>query len=259
MHSRIRHLRGVAALTALGTTLSGVALADGSLAVGYDRSVGDYGQSDTTTIDSVSLALGWRIGRWSLKGTTTGVTMYGPDTLVLADGATSSGSGSGVMVRQTGQGDSYLSLKRALPFGERLGLYLDLGLKVKLPTGDVDKGLSTGEVDYTAQLDLSWARGEWMPMFGVGYRVPGQSDSYAPEPVWLASLGLHKRMGGGGAGVIYDYRQAYTTYSEAVSEAMLYRSLKVGEAHQWTLYLSTGFTDNSIDAGAGLQYRYAWR
>ena len=223
------------------------------VSTGFDYSVGAYGETKDTTITSIPITLKYSSGAWSYKGSVSYITMKGPDTVVIADGsASSSGAGTGAIAEQSGIGDTTLSVTRALDLGADQGLFLDLTGKAKVPTGDSDKGLSTGETDYKLQLDLAMARDGWMPLATLGYKWPGSSATYTPDNAWYASVGSQFPLAKSNVGFIYDYRQATSSTSDDVQELMLYSSMKVA-GYSLTLYGTTGFSDASVDYGVGGQ------
>ena len=223
------------------------------VSTGYDFSNGDFGSTQQTEITSVPLNISWKQGAWSLKSSVSYVELSAPESIIIADGVTNTTTETQIVTQQSGLSDTSFTVKYELDSDSSRGLFLDLSTKFKLPTGDEDKGLSSGELDMTFQIDAAWAKQQWMPFASIGYRVTGDSDSYQPDDVWLASVGGQYQLNASIAlGGLFDYRQAYSSSSDDLQELMIYSSHKLGKDYRMTLYGVKGFSDSSIDNGAGI-------
>lgn len=137
------------------------------------------------------------------------------------------------------------------------GTYFDFIGKVKIPTASEAKGLGTGETDFTVQLDLTQAIGDWSLFGTVGYKFYGESVDFVLDDALFLSAGFGYRFSRTvSAGVFYDWREAATFTSENGSEILGYVNFKLNDKWSLQLYGGTGFTDGSPDANAGLQLSY---
>jgi len=66
--------------------------------------------------------------------------------------------------------------------------------KLKLGTGDEDKGLGTGSTDFTASVEGFKASGAWTLFGSLGHRWMGDSDVYDLQNAWLATLGAQNKL-----------------------------------------------------------------
>ena len=131
---------------------------------------------------------------------------------------------------------------------------VDLTGTVKLPTADEDKGLGTGETDYGVALDMYRAVGGTMVFGGAGYTVLGDNEYIALDNVANANLGFSRNVGGGSAGVMYDWRQAASDTADDRSELTGFYSMRTGGRDKVQVYATAGLSDGSPDWGAGVSY-----
>lgn len=149
---------------------------------------GDYGESSTTEIYYAAAMfkryLGWGDVTLTvpyLNIPSDGVTFVGGTA--EADGAGTGGSGLGDII-----------LKGRYYAVEQHGLvpFIDLVGSIKFPTADADKGLGTGEPDFTALSEFAWRLGDsaWTALAELGYTFVGKSAGMDMKNRWLYSIGL---------------------------------------------------------------------
>jgi len=240
------------------------------LSTGFDYSTGDYGRTEDTEIWYFPVVTKATYGNWSAKVTVPYLRIKGPggvigggDVVVVCDDD-SSGPGSGDdcpdvitngVTTESGLGDIIGALTYTVDL-EDYDLYLDFTGKVKVPTADEDKGLGTGETDYTVQLDTTKMFGSAYVFGGVGRRFIGDNAQFQLDDIWLFSVGggyqINKNFG---VGVAYDFREAAST-SEDPSEASAYLTYKITKSVTTQLYGVIGLSDGSPDTSAGVQLSY---
>ena len=236
---------------------------------GADYSKGDYGRTQDTEILYSSLATKVSYGSWSAKVTVpylhikgSAAVLGGGDTVIVCDDNSGPGKGGGcpavdpnAVVTREGLGDIIGGLTYTIDLKD-YGLYLDFTGKIKLPTADEDKGLGTGETDYTIQVDATKMFGSAYIFGGVGRRFIGESAQFQLNDIWLLNVGggyqVNKKMG---VGVAYDFREAAST-AEDPSEASAYLTYKFSDSMTTMLYGVVGFSNGSPDASVGLQLSY---
>lgn len=149
---------------------------------------GDYGEAETTDIYYTALG----VKRYFDKGDVTVTVPY----VDISNGATFVG---GVVepVGPIGGGGSGLGdiiLKGRYYAVEQDGPlpYIDLVGSLKIPTADEDKGLGTGEVDFTCMAEFARRLDTegWIVLAEVGYTFVGEPPGVDADNRWLYSAGL---------------------------------------------------------------------
>jgi hypothetical protein len=149
---------------------------------------GDYGLDRRTDIYYGSVM----IKRYLSKGDITltvpyldipsnGVTFVGGTA--EADTSASGGSGLGDIILK----GRYYAVEQDGPLP-----FIDLVGSIKFPTADEDKGLGTGEFDFTALSEFTWRLGDspWSALAELGYTFVGKIPGVDMKNRWLYSAGL---------------------------------------------------------------------
>lgn len=229
-----------------------------SIAAFFSR--GNYGDEfadSDTRIRYLPIAHEIKRGSWRYKATIPALQISGPANVLVNLGSV---GGLGNRAEAGGLGDIVLNATYELPpLGESLP-FVDLGVEVKLPTADADRGLGTGRVDAGIQLDaFQVIKGN--TVFGtLGYKYRKPSPVY-PEirNAWIASLGIGRAVNDAWqVGVIYDYRQAVSSLTGETHELLPYVSVSVSERLQLMAYVIHGFTEDSPDRAIGVQMSVRW-
>ena len=240
---------------------SPMTMAASGWSIGAEYSEGDYGSSETTT--SWYLPVGWRYVQGDLSAGVTvpyvsvsGSAMVSFDGRPLAPGGVvggGAGGGAGTTSRTvSGLGDVLLSGGYQLLDGADDSLWLNLGGIVKLGTADEEKGLGSGENDYTLQLEA--ARG--MVYGFVGYTLIG--DTALVDYNDVASMGVALDIPlakGNSLGLEYFTEQASLDGMDDVSEATVSLSGAMGKGLNYRLFFTAGLSDSSADSTVGLNIR----
>lgn len=230
---------------------------------GFDYSSGNYGQPTTTEIWYVPNTLNYNYDEWTLKLTIPYIRITGAGGVIGGgpDGPVVGAPTQTARTTQSGLGDlifsgSYTWFLEDLPTLELMG-------KIKIPTADENKGLGTGEADYTIQLDVFRSIGPVSPFATLGYRFTGDPSGIDLKDVLFASLGVgFKANNEWSGGIIGDYRQATTDFAEDSWEFVSYITWKAPSNFSVNLYGAVGFSTGSPDMGIGLQLAYQtefWR
>lgn len=228
---------------------------------GFDYSSGNYGGDPADTdITYVPFSMAYSKENWTFKGTISWLQMHGPGTVI-------GGADGGVIIRpdpeattvktESGMGDLWLGTSYLVDSIPPDLMYVELGGKVKLPTADEDKGLGTGETDYTVQADFFKPMKDFMPFATVAYKIKGDPSGYELKNVFYLSAGSDfKLFDSSHIGLNMDYQQASTDTGDDVLEAMGYLNQKLGSEWSMMLYLYKGLADGSPDYGGGLQLSF---
>lgn len=229
-----------------------------SFAVGAEYSTGTYG-TDTDIKDTyLPLTAIFTASRTSFRLTVPYLSIRAPSgTVYDADGVPLPGSGD--MTTESGLGDVLASLTVFdVIRSERHGLTVDLTGKVKLGTGDYEKGLGTGENDYTLQADLYKFAGPFTLMASAGYRFRGDPAGVDLSNTFIAAIGGSYRLSGdASAGVFFNYREASLSGNDDGRDVTVFLVRPVNSNWRFQAYLTAGFGDSSPDWGGGLQVKRA--
>jgi len=228
--------------------------------VAYQLESGDYGSASTTDVTRVPLQLKYFADVWSFAVEVPYLSVSGDATVVPGVRGQSTGQGQGAnsnnattttqSVTRSGFGDSQLSVSRAFFPDQPDGIFYELTGAVKLATGDEQKSLSSGEVDYSIKLSISSEIERWMPGLSFGYQLTGDSADTDFNNVWFLSVGTGYRLEQGSslsAGV--DYEQAVSDSADDFAAISLGYSRKLGSQATVGVTLKAGLTDNSLDQG----------
>lgn len=226
---------------------------------GVDYSSGKYGSNDRTDITSVPVIGKYEIDRLTLKLTVPYVSITGPGNVSPGIGKFKDTTTSTKRTTESGLGDIVAAATYNLYAGSATAPAIDITGKVKFGTADKDKGLGTGENDYSTQVDLYKAYGDFTALAGLGYRVYGDTSSAPLDNVFYGSVGgTYKVASAAIAGVVYDYRPAITSNGSAVSEATAFVNYKLNSNWKAQGYLVKGFADGSPDYGVGALVNYVY-
>jgi len=243
-------------------TATSSANAEGQVGVGtgFDFSSGEYGGTTTTDITYIPLNCKYQNNYFALKLTIPYVSMTSEDNNVV-------GGGSNVVIINSGEeataenetnsgmGDIILAATSFLYPGtddNPLIPMIDLTGKIKLPSADEEKGLGTGETDYSIESDLTWFTGSTALFGTLGYKFMGSPETYELNNVGYISIGAAYQIGPGfSTGLMYDTKQASTDSGTDSSEATGYVSYKLSDDWKFLLYGVKGFSDGSADYGIG--------
>jgi hypothetical protein len=232
---------------------------------GVEYSSGDYGDIVDTEVVSVPMSARVNVGDWAVRISAPYLSITGPaDVADTTDTGGDGGDGSGAegTIMRTGTerglGDTSLSVSRAFRNLGRSNGYLELMGRVKLPTGDEDKGLGVGTVDYLLNGEFGTSEYAGGVSVSAGYRFLGDRGDLNRQNGWQASVGGWLRAGQHArVGVHYSWREASTDSQEDPAEIGGYLSFRLSESLRVSLNASGGLSDSSPDYSTGL--RFTWR
>ena len=254
---RMFRLALTAALITIGNSMASGAEGLTTLSTGADYSSGTYGLSDSTRVFYVPVTAKHETGRWALKLVVPYIRITGPSNVVGAPENQVILPGGGFARRtESGLGDVVASAfynVLSAPFG------LDIGAKIKFGTADENRGLGTGENDFSLQADFFKAIGAFTPFGTLGYRRYGDPEGVDLRNVVYGTLGSSYRMSQPTTvGLVYDWRDRIVQGRDRVSELTAYVSRRFSGDWKLQLYAVRGFTDASPDFGAGTALAYSF-
>jgi hypothetical protein len=255
-------IRRMAALPVAALALiagSGMASAQApsfSLGVGAEYTTGDYGGDEsvdefyvpvTATVDFARVALRLTVPFLSVRAPEL-TTITGPDGQPVI--------GEGPTTTESGLGDVLASITLFDVLSDNGGDFaLDLTGKVKFGTADEDKGLGTGEQDYSLQGDVFRFFDRATLMGTLGYAFRGDPEGYDLEDTFFASVGASYLVTERSrVGAFFDFRDASVPGTDTLQELSGWMSTRLGERGNLQFYLLAGFGDSSPDWGGGLSY-----
>lgn len=246
-------------LGALSTAMAG----ELTMGTGFNYSSGSYGTNTTTNITSIPFLLKYDVDAWTLKLTVPYLYVSGGSAVPGLGGVENRnprGRGVGGSSDSTqGLGDVVAAATYAAYYDKASNFGVDLTGKVKFATADRDKGLGTGENDYSAQVDVYKGFGRFTLFGGLGYTVLGSSSYIALNNVFNYTVGGSYKVGPDtSAGLTYDARERVSATAGQMSEMTAYVSHKLDRHWKSQFYVLKGFQSGSPDWGAGASINYAF-
>jgi len=165
--------------------------------------------------------------------------------------------GSGAVTTESGLGDIIGSVTfYDVINSQRLDFAMDLTGKVKFATADENKGLGTGESDYSVQADLYKFIDKFTLLGSVGYKFRGDPAGTDLNDVLMASIGgTYKFSPDVNGGLFFDYRESAVSSNDAIQELSAFVSRRVSDNWRVQAYVLSGFTNSSPDWGGGIQVK----
>lgn len=242
-----------------------------SMGVGFEFESGDYGTDETVDTWRIPLMIEWYPHeRFTLAAeipyvhqSHTGETvLLGSTPVPMRQGKggsrdASPGKTTATTVEanesESGLGDITLEARCALLREEGQTPSVLALLHAKLPTGDEEKGLGTGEFDWGGGIGIGRKFGNWSAYAEALYIKPGTSDRYDPDAYWdwLAAL-TYRTAGLLFPGVSLSGGTAPFDDADDPLEVKFRLGVLTGETTSLNLYVARGLSDGSPEWAAGL-------
>ena len=223
-------------------------------------SSGDYGEDADTDILYFPVSYSATKGKWGAQLTVPHLQVEGVGNVLVNIGGVNRAVLGSQRERNSGIGDSTLALSYQMePLSDR-GPFVDFRLDVKIPTADRNKGLGTGETDYSAQVDISQNYRNSVLFGTFGYTIRGKTDFYAGlEDSAYVQLGIARPFASQwNVGVFYDFRESASIFAPEIHELVPYFSYQISESWSFTGLAAVGFTEASADTALLGQISYSW-
>ena len=224
----------------------------------YSYSSGDYGSDETTSFHYVPLGVK-RFCTWG------DVSLTVPYVRVVTDGGAAIvqgevvPTGTGEESDESGLGDMLAKVRYFALEEQGNRPYIDLALRLRLPTADEDKGLGSGEPDLTFFAEFTRTAGDaGFVLSELGYTVVADSLEVELENRFLYSLGyahrVHEKVQFSG---YLDGRTAVASGASDPLSLLLLSELRLSADLRFDIMLEFGLSDGSPDAGMmfGVRYR----
>ena len=244
-------MRAVAVLPALLMASAALA-AEGELSAGagLDYSQGTYGTGSETKIVSIPFLLRYDRDPWKLKLTVPYLSVRGQGEVIPGIGRTNRGRRG--ETTESGIGDTTLAATYGALVEPQSSFGLDLTAKLKLPTGDENRGLGTGSVDETLQADLYRSIDRLTVFGGLGYTFFGHSDVLELKNAAFAEVGASTRVNAtDSVGASVYGRERVVEGGARQRELTLFWNRHLTRAQRLQAYVLFGFADGSPDFGIG--------
>ena len=227
-----------------------------TLSTGIDFTSGTYGGDVDIEDTYVPLTATVDYGRVAFRLTVPYLSVRAPAGTIFDSGGEPV-PGSGALSTESGLGDIIGSVTfYDVISSKELGLAMDLTGKVKFATADEDKGLGTGESDYTVQADFYKFIDDFTLLSSVGYKFRGDPAGLDFDNVFMAALGgTYKFTPEVNGGLFFDYRESSISGSDSIQELSAFVSRRVSKNWRLQVYGLTGFTDSSPDWGGGIKIK----
>lgn len=221
---------------------------------------GDYGEPIDTEIYYFPVSYGANYGKFGLQLVVPYLQVTGAGNVLVNVGGINRAVAGTQREKSSGIGDSIISMTYQMDPLTTAELFIDLRLDLKLPSADENKGLGTGETDYSMQVDLSKNVGNSVIFATLGYSFRGRSDIYLGLlDSAFVQFGLAKSLSSDfNIGMFYDFREQASVFSPEIHELVPYFSWQLSSNWTFTGMTSWGFTDASAEVTALGQLSYRW-
>jgi hypothetical protein len=252
-------------------SLAGTRCAVGSdarfeLSAGGEYSSFKLDDGSTSTIWYAPFSARLDFGNWIFRATVPYISITAPQELIvlLDEDPTGAGIGGGqqksVQSNRTvsGIGDSSLSATYSFDDIKGSPLYVDLGARVRLPTGNERDGTGVGATDYGLQSEVGLDEDRWGVSLNGGRRFLGQVRGLDRVDGWLAgadawlNLGPHALVG-----AYYDWREASEPGFSNPRDAGIYMSYRLNR--RWKIRLEASRALDLSQANYTVGLRVYWR
>lgn len=232
-----------------------------AVSAGTEYTTGTYGGDEDIEDIYIPLSATLDMRRFSLKLTVPYLSVRAPEGTVIIGPGGEPIPGTGDVTTNSGIGDIIASATvYDVIYSRKLDFAIDLNGRVKFGTADDEKGLGTGETDYSVRADLLKFWDQFTLIGSIGYKFRGDTPETDFDDVLTASVGgTYKFTPEWRGGVFFDYREAALSGNESVQELSAFVSRRISDDWRLQGYVMTGMTDNSLGWGCGIQVKRTFR
>jgi len=228
-----------------------------SLTTGAEYTTGDYGGSGSIDEWYVPVTGKYRTGPYVLRLTVPYLRVTAPAGTIVTGGGGPDNvvPGTGPRTTEDGLGDiiAGVTYRDLLGTESSRNLAVDLTGKIKFGTADENKGLGTGENDYTIQTNVYKFIDRWTPFAMLGYRYRGDPPGANLNNGWIADAGARYRVSDQtGLSGDYYYRESSVSGADDPQELSVTLDYRLSPDHKILGYLIKGISDGSPDWGVGI-------
>jgi len=221
-----------------------------SMGSGVDYSSGKYGGTSETSVTYIPITGKYETGDWLYKLTVPYVSVTGPANVTPNIGLAVYANKN--IRTDAGLGDIVATTSYSLINSRSKNVVVDLTGKIKFGTADKYKGLGSGAIDYAAEVSIYKILARSSIFASLGYKVFGTSQGYTLNNALFGSLGVSQKFGERtSVGLIYDYREPVTIWSDSQEMWTLYLNQKISLKWKAQTYLFSGVGRSSPAVGGG--------
>lgn len=234
-------------------TLSFPAIAEDqfSLGAGFDYSSGKYGDAATTDILYVPFTGKYESDALTLELTVPYISVTGPGGVVRGLGRVGPVNRRKNRTTESGLGDIIASAGYNVYDDDILAL--DVVGNVKFGTANVNKGLGTGENDYSAQIDVYYSLDQTTLLATAGYKVYGSPAGITLHNAPYGTLGAsHEFSDETSAGITLNAAQSPGDSIADKRDITVFVSHDMASGTTVKANLLKGYSSGSPDLGFGV-------
>ena len=223
-------------------------------------SSGDYGEDKDTDIYYFPVSYSVNKGKWGARLTVPHLRVEGVGNVLVNIGGVSRAVSGEQIERNSGIGDSTLALTYQMDPFSVISPFIDFRLDIKIPSAERNRGLGTGEADYSAQVDILQNYGNSFFFSTFGYTFRGKTDFYAglTDSAYV-QLGIARLAAPRwNLGIFYDFREPASILSPEIHELVTYFRYQISDSWSFTGLTAFGFTEASATAAVLGQISYSW-
>lgn len=215
-------------------------------------STGKYSSDSTTDIQAITFALRYKTGYWTFKASI-------PYLWITGDGSRFGIEGDPAALpddsRRTehGLGDLFLTASYLAYYDRDTQWGASVKGKVKVPTGDYDKRLGTGEFDYLLEVAPFKVIDKTTLYGAIAYKIYGDPPGVDYDNVWLWRAGaMHKFTGIDDIGLSFGYRQRLVGPGVEKRTGMLFWTRRFDRKIKVQSYVIKGLSKAAADWAGGV-------
>jgi hypothetical protein len=218
-----------------------------------DYSEGHYGAPTVTNMMTTNVQAKYIGDTISIRLDLPYLIISGPSNATVSSDATVTLTSVGTQYRESeGIGDAVLSGIYNAYTNSELGLAVDVGVKLKVPTASHRDGLGTGELDESTQFYAYKNLDNVTLMLGAGYKWVGNPQNIHYRNTINGFTGLIYQISNQtSVGTMFDIKQSvYSNLSDQM-EITLYGTHKLSTSWHVQIHTYKGLTDMSPIFGLG--------
>jgi hypothetical protein len=229
-----------------------------SLSTGVEYASGDYGGDTNIEEMYVPLTAVYRTASVGYRLTVPYLSVKAPSGTIITDSEGQPVIGEGESTTESGLGDVVAGITiYDVYLNDSRDFSVDLSANVKFGTANENKGLGTGENDYSIHSSAYKFFGQYTLNASVGYKFRGNPSGLELNDVWFGSVGTSYRFNRAAlAGIDFDYRQSSFDDGDAIQELTAFAVFQPDNTWGIQIYTFTGFSDSSPDWGVGALIKY---
>jgi hypothetical protein len=225
--------------------------------VGAEYTSGDYGTGTTTNILAVPFSLKYDSAPWALKFTLPWYRVSGGGTVIPGLGAADNSNRRGDR-SVSGIGDLTVSATNSAYYDSASQFGVDFTGKVKLPTGEEEKGLSSGSSDLTLRADAHKQLNSFTAFGGGGVLLSSGGFLDLKTALVYTLGGSQKLDTRNSVGLSLDGRSAIVRGTAPQRELTAFWSRAVEKQQKIQAYFLVGLANGSPDWGVGASILHAF-